>query len=272
MTDTIQKENLMINADRTCNKVNLYLSLKPNELKLLGAIELYMNELRRPSKELEKSFHDIKELRSFKNENLINLTPDFIFSTGIITKSNYTSNKNANYEARKITKSLVSNNVLVKIKSKVYKDLYIINPMIIYFGSTFGDCYINYQQATNNIVDAKDPYLQNVYREYHNGKPVLVCNPIEKQQVLKMKNDFFSTDNNVSTDYTDPTEETLNEPTSAFRDFFYSRPRQQTLSPYALTYGMLKAQYEREQVGLPHEPYDPIEPAKNTKIPYNLNA
>jgi hypothetical protein len=266
MNNTKQQENMDISMDRADNVAALVPTLTPNETKLFYAISSYMNRLRRPSKEVQAQYYDMKELRQFKNENLIVLSPKFIFDAGILTKANYSSNKNANYEARKIAKSLIKRNVLYKMKSSTYKDLYLINPMYIYWGSTFGDCYINYCDAIGHELHADDPYLHKVYVEYHDGAKTYPPNPIVDREIERLVEASTRTVANVDTEPTPPEcgPEECTELTP-FEEYMYSRPSEQHQSPYFNTYSMLMDQYQREQRGLPVQHLLP-------KVPYQLNA
>lgn len=254
MNTTKQQENLMISMTRSNNVMALMAKSKPSELKLFAAIGTFMNSLRKPTKEVKEQFYDDKELRQFKNDNLINITPEFVFNSGAIDNTNL-STKQANYRARQLTKSLVSKNIITKINSEIHKDLYLINPLYIYWGATFGDVYITYCEVTNTPINSEDPFLNKVYVEYYDGQKTYPANPLVYKEIEAMY------DNSPDIK---PEPKIVEGPTSYFSQYYYSKSNDQFNSPYHISYSYLKDQYDREQRGL-----DPHWLAP--KVPYSLN-
>lgn len=273
MNNTKQQENAMISLTRTKNIAELMPKLKPSELSLFWYINSFMSDIRayitKDSNvkqnygapiQVQNAFYDKKEAAQFKNDNIINLNPEFIFASGAIDNTNLTTKK-ANYRARQLAKSLASKGVLTKINSKVYKDLYMINPLYIYWGSTFGDVYITYCEATNTPLQSDDPFLNKVYVEYYNGQKTYPANPLVYKEIESM----YDNSPDIQQESVQESEpEIIEGPTSYFSEYYYSKSSDQFNSPYHISYSYLKDQYDREQRGL-----DPHWLAP--KVPYSLN-
>ena len=134
------------------NRIELYNTLSAPSYKLWMALLGYMMSFTVKGKHGKSTI-----LRT----NKLTIDPQFLFDHCVVIKGNYGLVKEANRNARKLTKELVNAKVLTPLEKK---DDFMINPLYFYKGDKYGDCYKEWCKLS---TDTYQPQYNATYHQKH---------------------------------------------------------------------------------------------------------